>query len=217
MKVAAVMPFIVPEYKDACLEHCKLDNLLLVDNTVTNLGVMRSHNLGIDHMRDLDADWLVILSAAIRFAPDEGGRDFIRCLESTHADAHVVNAVGVYGWHLMAFSRETIETVGRWDENFYPYGFDDNDLAIRIHKALPNAAWAGVTVAVTDTIMAHSLKLGGVVAPAGPLLDYFRDKWGHRPQGQPFEAFNDHPFGDPANDVGYWPSTRGAEWDQPAP
>lgn len=215
MKYVAVLPFVVQHYRDACVEQCRLDNVLEVDNTVENRGVMRSHNLGVDFMRDQDADWLIIISAAIRFGP-AGGLDLIRTLETTHKDAHVVNAVGVYGWHLMAFARETVEAAGRWDENYHPYGFDDNDYAIRIHKAIPEGKWWGTTVEVTDTIMGHSIKIGGVTTDDAKHLAYFTEKWGDVP-GPPFEAYYDTPWNDPTNPVGYWPATMGAEWDKPAP
>lgn len=221
MKTVAVLPFIVPHFKDVCLSNCKIDNVLVVDNTERNRGVMRSHNLGIDFMRREDADWLLVLSAAVRFAPDTGGRDFTEALATTHAEAHVVNAVGVYGWHMIAFRRDVIDAVGRWDENYHPYGFDDNDLSIRIHKAMPDAKWWGVTVGVSDTIMGHSIKVGGVDAPATPLLEYFKGKWGDVP-GPPFDAYHDTPWGDPRHDVGYWPAPKhpdlaGGAWDEPAP
>lgn len=213
-RYVAVMPYVVEDFKQKCLADCRLDNLLLVDNTETNRGIMRSHNLGIDFMLEQDADWLVILSAAVRFG-DEGGLDFISALDR-RAGHVVVNAEGLYGWHLMAFSREAIELAGRWDEHFFPYGFDDNDLAIRIHKAIPDGVWSGVRCDVSDTIMGHSLKLGGVKAPATPLLNYFNQKWGDVP-GPPFEAYYDTPWDDPDNAVGYWPEHNGAEWNRPCP
>lgn len=214
MKYVAVMPYIVEDFKEKCLAGCKFDPLLLVDNTSNNLGIMRSHNLGVDLMREQDADWLVILSAAVRFGV-EGGLDFISALDRREGHA-VVNAEGLYGWHLMAFSRDCVEAAGRWDENFSPYGYDDNDLAIRIHKAMPDGTWSGVRCDVSDTIMGHSLKLGGVHAPATPRLSYFIKKWGIAP-GPPFEAFHDRPWNDPANDIGYWPEHNGAEWNRCAP
>jgi hypothetical protein len=214
VKYVAVMPYVLEDFKAKCLAGCKLDPLLLVDNTTNNLGIMRSHNLGVDLMREHDADWLVILSAAVRFGA-EGGLDFISALDRREGHA-VVNAEGLYGWHLMAFARDTIEAAGKWDENFFPYGFDDNDLAIRIHKAQPAAIWSGVRVDVSDTIMGHSLKLGGVRAPAPPLLLYFRQKWGDIP-GPPFDAYHDTPWNDPTLPVGYWPEHNGGEWDRPAP
>lgn len=221
MKYVAVMPWIYEPYKDECLACCKLDPLLLVDNTETNLGIMRSHNLGIDFMRAQDADWLIILSAAVRFG-DAGGLDFVRALE--HCTEHaVVNAEGMFGWHFMAFARETIEAAGRWDENFTPYGFDDVDYAIRIHKSRPGAIWSGIKdVDASDTTMAHSLELGGVYVDATPQINYLHDKWGGE-RGAPFDAFHDHPFDDPALSVRVWPKPTGlgpvdgASWHRAAP
>ena len=65
VKYVAVMPYRVQDWADACLATCRLDPLLLVDNTVHNLGIMQSHNLGVDLIREQDADWLIILSAAV--------------------------------------------------------------------------------------------------------------------------------------------------------
>lgn len=222
MTYAVVLPWCVAPIYEKCARSLKLDNVLTVDNSGKagrNLGIMRSHNLGIDYMRELDADWLVVMSAACRFGR-EGGRDFTGQLDE-HTDAVVVYAEGVYGWHLIAFHRDTFEAIGRFDENFHPYGYDDCDLAIRVHKAFPSGRWAGVQCSVSDRAagMAHSLKVGGVHVEAPPQLLYWEQKWG-APPGQDFPAYHDSPFGDPALPLGWWPSsplTWGAAWDQPAP
>lgn len=219
MNYVVVMPWRVREYRDACLARCKLDNVLEIDNSAHNRGVMRSHNIGVDEMRAQDADWLIVLSAAIRFG-DAGGLDFVRALEHC-ADHAVVNAEGVYGWHFLAFARDTVELAGRWDENFYPYGWDDADYAIRIHKSRPGAVWSGIkALDLSDTVMGHSLADGTVTVDNEHHLDYFEKKWGHR-TGPPFEMFYDTPWDDPTIDVRWWPEndpfTRGARWDQPAP
>ncbi len=214
MRFVAVLPYVLEEFKDRCLDRCMLDNVLLVDNRRTNLGIMRSHNLGIDAMRELDADWLIVMSAAIRFG-GRGGRDFTEALERM-AGVAVVNAEGLFGWHLMAFSRATIEAAGRWDENFSPYGWDDCDYAIRVHKAQPGVPWEGVKVDVIDTIMAHSIKLAGVKVDNGHHMEYFETKWGLLP-GPPFPEFHDNPWGNPALDVRYWPPHGDGRWDEAAP
>lgn len=214
MKTVTVMPFVVPDFAERCLDRCKMPNLLVVDNSVDNLGIMRSHNLGIDAMRDLDADWLIIMSAAIRFG-DAGGLDFIDALEGLNGTA-VVNAEGLFGWHLMAFARETVEAAGRWDENFTPYGLDDCDYAIRIHKSRPGVPWRGVKVDVMDTIMGHSIKLGGVQVDNRRIMDYFEGKWGS-PPGPPFETFHNSPWNNVDLPIGYWPDFADGRWDQPAP
>lgn len=220
MRYVVVCPFVYQPYFDAMRVRCRLENVLCVDNTVENLGVMRSHNLGVDLMRAADADWLVLLSAAIRFG-ERGGLDFASALE--HCAGHaVVTAEGVYGWHLIAFARETVELAGRWDENFYPYGWDDNDYAIRVHKTRPGAVWSGIkALDLADTTMGHSVKLAGVEVDNEHHLAYFARKWGGRPEGQRFEWFHDYPFGEIPLPLGYWPEderfTRGARWDAQAP
>lgn len=212
MTYAVVLPFVHAPYARACLKTCKLKNLLVVDNTERNRGVMRSHNMGIDHMRRTDAEWLIVVSAAIRFG-EPGGLDFAGQLQG-----HVIEAAGVYGWHLIAFHRETLEKVGRWDENFYPYGFDDIDLSIRIQKAFQvdgrqTQLWDKVEVDAADMGMAHSIKLAGVEAPPDPLIAYFERKWGRHPGAYQDETF-DRPFNNPHNPIGYWPDIHGARWDQ---
>jgi hypothetical protein len=214
MTYVVVMPYRVEEWKQACLDTCRFDNLLLVDNTDVNLGIMRAHNLGIDYMREIDADWLIVMSAAVRFGAP-GGLDYIDALDA-NTDWAVIPAQGVFGWHLIAFRRDTIEAAGRWDEHFTPYGYDDVDYSIRIHKALPDHREGGVPVDLTDAGMGHSLKLGGVKVENRKHLDYLKSKWGHE-HGHDFPDYHDRPFGDPNNPVGYWPPINGAAWDQPAP
>lgn len=204
MRYLCVMPWMVREFRDECLANCKLD-VFEVDNSEKNRGIMVSHNYGIDRMYHADADWLIIMSAAVRFGPS-GGLDLIEALEHL-PDADVVNVVGLFGWHMMAFSRRVIETCGRWDENFTPYGLDDNDYSIRIHKALPQAVWWGLTgLEIADTMMAHSIKVGGLYAPYAPIHAYFVRKWGYD-VGHQFDEYHDHPFNDPANPIWYWPET----------
>lgn len=217
MSYVVVLPWIWRPFRDDCLAGCKLENVLEVDNTVNNLGIMRAHNLGIDAMYERDADWLIIMSAAVRFGPN-GGLDLIEALRTTHAEADVVNVVNLWGWHCLAFSRRILDLIGRWDENYSPYGYDDNDLAVRIRKADPAAVWMGVTgCEIGDTIMGHSIKLAGVHSPAPPRLAYFVEKWG-LPPGHQFDEFHDHPWNDVTNPIGFWPPVAdGGRWDGPAP
>lgn len=206
------MPFMWQPFRDECVATMRLDNVLEIDNTVHNRGCTRSYNLGVDEMRRQDADWLIVLSPAIRFG-EAGGLDFVAELERRPSQA-VVSAEGTYGWHLIAFARSTIEAAGRWDENFHPCYYDDLDYSIRIHKALPDGVWGGVPVDVGDTIMAHSIHLAGLVIPNGQLMAYFERKWG-QPQGHEFDEYHDHPFGDESKPIGYWPPFGDGVWDKP--
>lgn len=136
MRYVAVMPWVDYLWRNDALQNCKID-VDLIDNSVNNRGVPRSWNIGIDLMRARDADWLIVMSAALRFGT-EGGQDFIRLLESK-PDHRVVSALGTYGWHFIAFSRETVETAGRFDENFFPGYLEDIDYAIRMYRVKPDA------------------------------------------------------------------------------
>ncbi len=205
MKYTVVMPFVDREYADKCIKSMKFDpdSVLLVDNTTDNIGIMKSHNLGIDKMIADDSDWLIILSASVVFG-EKGGLDFIAELEK-RSDFVVVEAAGVFGWHLIAFNRKTIEKVGRWDENFTPYGYDDLDLSWRIQLAIKTTParplWEKVPVDLKDKGMGHSIKLGKIkTQDNNKLRRYFVEKWGgiHPP-------IYKHPFNDKNNSVKYFP------------
>lgn len=207
----AVLPFVWQPYRDEFMETCRLD-VFEVDNTVENLGVMRSHNRGIDRMRQDGTEWLIVMSAALRFG-SAGGLDFVDHLDRM-AGHRVVEADDVFGWHLIAWHRDTLAAVGKWDPHFSPYGFDDIDMSVRYQIAYGNGGqlWDKVPVDVTDTGMAHSIKLAGVDAPALPRIDYFRQKWGRHPGDGHLPTFT-RPFGNPDNPLGYWPQYEGERWD----
>jgi len=202
MKYVVCLPFRVQLFRDKFMAGCKLENVLEIDNTVNNLGVMASHNLGVKKMYEDDADWLIIASAAIRFG-DKGGLDFIEYLENTNA--HVVEAFGVYGWHLIAFKKELIDIVGEWDENFTPYGYDDIDYSIRIQKAVKDLVWDKERFNVRDTIMGHSIKMGGVQSDDNRLHQYFYNKWGIYPGEGTLDQCYDTPFNIPDASIKYYP------------
>lgn len=219
MEWVGVLPFIHRPYMEACRESMAPEfasRVLFVDNTETNLGIMRSHNLGIDRMLEVGAEWLVVLGASLRFGAP-GGLDFIDQLDA-HADHDVLegpcwtpdsHGQGVYGWHLIAFRRSTINAVGRWDENFSPYGFCDLDMSLRIQRALSIPAekrpyWIKVPCDVRDEGMAHGIHLSGVSTDTNDLIAYFEWKWGRHPGASTVPAY-EHPFNDSANPVWFWP------------
>lgn len=213
MKYVVVLPYIVKRFRDACMENCKFENVLEIDNTARNMGIMASHNLGIEKMYEEDADWLIVMSAAVRFG-DRGGLDFIKTLETT--DWKVVEADPVYGWHLIAFHRSVIDKVGYWDTNFTPYGYDDLDYSLRIRKAFaddPEFKWEKVTIDITDTIMGHSLRLGDVRPNDEALMAYYENKWGMSPgSGENASNTFNTPFNDPSLDLKYFPTQWFEKW-----
>jgi hypothetical protein len=223
-----VLPFVHRPYRDACVQTMApvfRANVLEVDNTGRNIGIMASHNRGIDRMHEVGADWLVVLGASLRFGPS-GGMDFITQLDE-YADHDVLEGPrwtpdsegqGVYGWHLIAFRSTLLTQVGRWDENFTPYGFCDLDMSLRIQRALgrdgrAGPVWDKVPCDVSDAGMGHGIHLAGVRADANPQIDYFRRKWGRHPGDSQLPA-HERPFNDPTNPIGYWPpAANGGHWN----
>ncbi len=195
-------------------------SLLLVDNSLENRGIPKSHNLGIEKMYQDGSDWLIIQSAALRFG-QAGGLDFIDNLEKYAKEGfRVMSAQFVCGWHMIAFHREVIDKVGKWDENLGPYGpSDDGDLSVRISKAYGhqyNYLCCQIPCRVRDMGPSHSTQLAGLsVTNTAENIEYFRKKWGVYGTGQAKECdihkHFDHPFNDPNNSLKYWPTVEGNE------
>jgi hypothetical protein len=213
MKYVACLPFLVQDFRNEFMENCKLD-IFEVDNTINNIGIMASHNLAIQKMYDDDAEWLIIFSAAIRFGKS-GGLDILEFLKTT--EHKIVEAKNVYGWHLIAFHRDIINSVGEWDTNFTPYGYDDLDYSNRIQKAFPNShcknggnsyLWCKQKFDVSDTIMGHSIKVGKLTSSPEhehSIRRYFEFKWGLPPGTGTIEEVYNYPFNDLNNSIAYFP------------
>lgn len=225
MSWVGILPYAYEPYFQECVKTMHPDfrnNVIAVDDTnpETRQGIMKIHNQGVGELKKQDADWLVIISAAIRFG-EAGGLDFIDQLES-HDDHYVIHAASqnvkggkqqsggggknaVFGWHLTAFNQAVFENVGRWDENFTPYSLDDIDLSIRIQKHYQGQpGWETYPCDVSDTTMSHSINLGGVKATYPPRNSYFKRKWG-RDGGAWDVPTYDHPFNDSTKPLSYWP------------
>jgi hypothetical protein len=189
-----------------CVETCKFDDKswLRIDNTAHNLGIQRSVNHGIDKMFRDDSEWLIYMSATMRFGYF-GGLDFIEHLSDNNMD--VVEAYGPDsspGWHCVAFSRSAIEKAGRWDENFYPAQYDDLDYSVRVNKCYMIPQWSKAQIDCFDAGTAHSTRKAGVHVPATSHIFYFQQKWGRHPDRP--GGTHDRPWNDKDNPVGYWPS-----------
>ena len=224
MKYVAVVPYTVQSIMDEFMSTCKLENVLKIDNTINNIGCMASHNLGVDKMYETESDWLIIISPAIRFG-EPGGLDFIEKLKNT--PYKIVESLGVFGWHLIAFHKDVIDKVGKWDTNFTPYGYDDLDFSIRIQKAFPYAfsnnekfivnakkvlLWTKESVDVKDTMMSHSMKLNKIKTNDKHHKYYYEQKWGMPPgTGENILNTYEHPFNNSKYSIKFF-SNRYYHW-----
>lgn len=219
MKYVCVVPFAYRPYFDEFRATLKIpeENCLFVDDTdpVGGIGIMRAHNMGVDFMHERDADWLIVMSASIRFG-EQGGLDFLKILED-RTDLHVINGAGkaiiddkeqvlAMGYHLTAFRRDVIDAIGRWDENFTPYSLDDVDLTLRMRKAIgiENLKIDSIVCDMEHTTRSHSISIAGVKASYAPRHSYFIRKWGREGGHWQSEGY-EHPFNDPDLPITFWP------------
>jgi len=211
MSYTAVLPYVIGTYAQQCLSTCRFDkdSLLVIDNSANNIGIMASHNAGIDKMYADGTDWLICMSASVRFGKS-GGLDFIAELETS--DQMVLEGAGLFGWHLIAFRREVFEAIGYWDENFTPYGFDDIDMILRFQRAFYGPTGENHKLQLWNKVvgdwwdangMAHSVKEGRVEANTDRQLDYFMRKWGRHPGESTVLAWPT-PFNNPQFPLSYW-------------
>lgn len=151
-----------------------------------NLGVARSWNIGAREVLERNLDYLLIVSTSMMFGPAMHttwreqmetfwGSDLIEC------DGH--------SWHLVAIHRSVFERVGLFDENFYPGYFEAIDFAQRM-RMVGNVDWPRAWVNAMSVATGAALDI--ISCPAGPLLDYYKLKWG----GEKGQETYVRPFGD---------------------
>jgi hypothetical protein len=223
MKYVVGLPYRIKSFRDNLMATCKLENVFEIDNTEKNIGFSASHNLGIQKMYDDGADWYIVMSAAVKFG-EPGGLDFIKILKNT--EHVIVEAMGVFGWHFIAFHKTLIDKVGLWDTNFTPYGYEDLDYSMRIQRAFlldyddkwekikeNKTTWEKVKIDIKDTIMGHSHKLGGVDPGMGITKEYYNKKWGRYPSTNE-DSYNSffYPFNVPENGLKYFTNDYYDQW-----
>lgn len=207
MTYLILIPNIWTPYLDACLATLKAprEYIHVVHNEPpnVNIGVTRSWNVGVDRVLAEGIDWLVIMSAAMRFG-ESGGMDFLAALDD-YKGSWAVEAIdgegpagsGNIGWHCLAFARDpTLLQVGRVDHVFKSY-IEGIDLGYRIIIASgwqpsDGQVWPKVLVDCRCESIGHGTQLGGAIVPPGPLLnDLYQAKWGN-PKGRELWT---HPYG----------------------
>jgi hypothetical protein len=159
-----------------------------------NLGVARSWNIGARAVLDEGQEYLIVCSSVMRFGPLLH-TSWLAQMERVWG-ARVIECDG-HSWHLIAFHRTVLETVGLFDENFYPGYVEGIDYGLRLRMLGWEGGWPRMWVnALSAGVGAH---VDMVSCPWTPLNAYYMDKWGG-PKG---EETHTRPWGDKA--LGYFP------------
>lgn len=228
MKALFVMPVVNEEITDGCIATIDTQfysDLYIIDNSSDgfakkyevgfyaprpeNIGVGRAWNLGAKKVINEGYDYLVIISATMRFG--DGMRGFVKALETN------LNPWGLetqHGWHCIALHRNTLQKVGLFDENFYPAYYEDSDYVRRmelagIHNPMSNLQRLPKVDIIAGFVgNAHGMRKGKIRVNMGACRQYFIDKWGYEPRYEN-QRFRDilfqWPFNDPRNGLDYWP------------
>ncbi len=206
MRFTAVLPSIYPPWTEACLTSmCSrfYGNTLVVNNQSRNIGVSASWNRGRSFALHYEDDWLVILSACLRFGAP-GGADFLGHLMDVPDNVVAVQARDV-NWHLIAFPAFVLEEVGKFDPVFFAY-CEDVDYMRRIgliygldvkSTAPPEIPeWVTADIDVECAGIAHGVTLGGAVVDNVATEAAYVAKHGAMAHGETFLT----PYDDPTLD-----------------
>lgn len=182
----------------------KPNNVLeFVDNN-ENIGLARAWNYGRKHVIDNKQDYLIICSQTVEFT--EGMTDFIDFIEDRKPKYGCASTVA---WHLIALSREVLESTGEFDTNFYPIYYEDTDYIFRMrHLGLYDGnEWGQCNVKTKEVENAKSLKLGLNVNMEA-CRQYMKKKWGTDAlSGSNYS----HPFNNPNNSIDYFEHKSSAQ------
>ncbi|KKL63663.1 hypothetical protein LCGC14_2172860 [marine sediment metagenome] len=213
MNLLAVIPALIPETTDICIETALMDksslgflkeDILIVDNSRDgfafkydlrthrdpdghNLGVARAWNVGAREVMEKKLDYLVIVSASMQF-----GVEFHTTFHKqmmTFWGSNIIEATG-HSWHLIALHRNLFEEIGLFDENFYPAYFEQVDWCYRLKMVGKESGWPHAWLNALS--QGSALHLPAVSCPADPLLQYYREKWGGDKGEEKFKL----PYGD---------------------
>lgn len=210
---------IVDNSPNSDMKTMKLPENVEVEYFPTNAGVSGSWNRGLIK----GADQTIIISQWVRFAPAEHprrfpglwGLNYIAGIVSGMANEYGMT-FGDQGFHLISIGRKTVDTIGYFDENYYPTHGEDDDYRHRMDLA-GNMMMAGFpnweSAPIFSTAFGVHRRMGDVNFTEH-MLDYYSHKWSGKPYDYP--GHYPTPFNNPDNSLKYWPEVRngsGVNWN----
>jgi hypothetical protein len=167
-----------------------------------NLGVAASWNLGVELSLDAGHDAVALISSSVVW--DRGLSELDR-LWPEYGDP-TRGLLTDEAFHATIWAEDLLVAVGRFDENFWPAYYEDNDYVRRLELAGLHTGANPIPKAKTATRCENARALNAfLVEPDfGWLGRYYARKWGGMPATETFET----PFGLPV-DPAWWPVVRG--------
>ena len=197
-------------------------------NCYYNAGIATSWNFGLKRIMQDSDDYIIILSASMILNQDIG--HFISFIEEDIMTHNTPGCLylrnGDKPFHYFGITQRGIQTIGFFDENFWPAYYEDRDYLYRIKLlSLPrdiviidtsNLSYAqGNSLAINSDTGLMSLYQYNIVR----ITDYYQRKWGgpldkevyRRPFNDPNAMINswyiEKPFHHPIlNDINFLPS-----------
>lgn len=200
-KLCVLNNFVNPEVEQKCKE---LESQgAEVHRFPWNLGAGPSFNFGMKmldkHSRNLD--YVIILSPARFF--DKSIEDLVEVIEREEdkEPQYYYNAPSPEhktDMHSIVFTKKLYEEVGLFDENLWPYGYDDMDMEYRLKLI-------GKEVKKLYNLPLHSQPLSAGVGSDPRLMqhfqnnvahqsDYYKRKWGGEHRQEIFKTPFNNPF-----------------------
>lgn len=178
-----------------------------VEHHPTNLGCAASWNRGIKHFLDAGFDWVLVLNDDVELLPDTVS-SFIDAISEQRPLVWSPNE----SMSCFAIHRRVIDTVGWFDENFWPAYREDEDYVHRMKIAgiKPGPAIGAEVIHSRSSSLNYSeyLWFQHRTRIDHQNLMYYGRKWGGVPH---FERFV-KPFNDARSALSDWPEPQPRAW-----
>ena len=156
-----------------------------------NIGVPRAWNIGLRRGHD----WTFVVSSSMYF---------------NQPFSHIIDKLDGYNglmfrttsvWHCNGVSKDLVDLIGYFDENFYPGYFEDCDWDHRCSLAKIDE-YGNIEIDAYCQIDGGATK-DGVDVRIDAVHEYFKNKWGGSRTRQGWGEWK-HPFNDPTKPISYW-------------
>jgi GT2 family glycosyltransferase len=165
---------------------------IVINNWDDNRGVSRGWNIGISTAIERGCEYAVVVNDDVILRPG-----VIHSMTSKLTDSVILSSPvnetgqghprGLNFWCFAIKPQQFVDTVGWFDENFFPAYFEDDDMAYRIKLARRQIAWSG-------TKAYHQVwgSTRGVNLDWSKNEEYYERKWGGPAGSEKFMyPFND--------------------------